>query len=47
MLSRKIETSGGQVIYRTVDELISPINGQWDDELLRLLFNPFEVQRTC
>jgi hypothetical protein len=43
MESRKIDLVRVQVLLSTVDELIDTINGAWDEDLLRLIFNPLEV----
>lgn len=45
MMSRKIETPRGNVLLRTVDELIDPLTGQWDIDILESIFNPLEVRR--
>jgi hypothetical protein len=29
-----------------VDELIDPVTGAWDEELIQLIFNPLDVDRT-
>jgi hypothetical protein len=33
--SRKVFSRKGQSILRTVDELINPITGEWDEEIIR------------
>jgi hypothetical protein len=43
--SRKVVTDRGRCILRTVDELINPITGTWDDDLINSIFNPFDVQQ--
>jgi hypothetical protein len=43
--SRKVVTNRGRCILRTVDELINPITGTWDEDLIKSIFNPFDVQR--
>jgi ribonuclease HI len=44
-LSRKIDTVRGHNLLRTVEELINPTTGQWDEELIRDTFHPLEVQK--
>jgi hypothetical protein len=43
--SRKVTTNRGQCILRTVDELIDPHSGSWDEELIRSIFTPFDVEQ--
>jgi hypothetical protein len=43
--SRKVETRRGQCILRTVDELINPHTGTWDEELINSIFSPFDVEQ--
>jgi hypothetical protein len=38
-------TSRGSIIYTRVEELINPATEQWDEGLLRSLFNPVDVNR--
>jgi hypothetical protein len=40
-----IQTPKGQVLLKTVDELIDPVTGAWDEELIQLIFNPLDVDR--
>jgi hypothetical protein len=35
----------GGVLYIKVHELISPITATWDEDLLRDIFNPVDVER--
>jgi hypothetical protein len=43
--SRKVVTDRGRCILRTVDELINPMTGTWDEDLIKYIFNPFDVQQ--
>jgi ribonuclease HI len=43
--NRRILSPRGQSIYTKVCELISPISGQWDEEILRSILNPVDVGR--
>jgi hypothetical protein len=36
----QIDSVGGQNLLRTVDELINPITGLWDEDLIRETFHP-------
>ncbi|GJM90843.1 hypothetical protein PR202_ga07161 [Eleusine coracana subsp. coracana] len=40
----KVQIARGGIILRTVNELINPIDGKWDEELLRDIFRPTDVQ---
>jgi hypothetical protein len=44
-VSRKIDTVRGQNLLRTIEELINPATGLWDEELVRDTFHPFEAQK--
>jgi hypothetical protein len=37
-------TPRGQCIYTKVSELISPLTGQWDEQLVADTFLPFDVE---
>jgi hypothetical protein len=41
---RKITTPRGHDIISTVCELIDPVTGQWDEELVNETFSPVDVQ---
>lgn len=41
--SRKVITSKGEILLRTVDELIDPYTGQWDELLIRASFLSVDV----
>jgi hypothetical protein len=41
----KVTTLRGGVLYIKVHELISPITATWDEDLLRDIFNPVDVER--
>ena len=41
----KVLTPRGNILVSTVDELINPINGRWDEELIRSLFWSVDVHR--
>jgi hypothetical protein len=43
--NRKILSSRGGAVYTRVCEPISPITGQWDEDLLKRLFCPIDVRR--
>jgi hypothetical protein len=43
--SRKISTRRGNVVYTKVSELINHDTGSWDEEILRDIFWPVDVQR--
>ena len=43
--SRKVETPRGQILLRHVEELIDQESGQWDEVLIRDIFNPIDVER--
>jgi hypothetical protein len=43
-VSRKIDSVRGQNLLRTVDELINPTTGLWDEELIQDTFHPIEAQ---
>jgi hypothetical protein len=45
MASRKIDTLRGRVVLSTVDKLIDPLTGTWDEAQLSEIFNPLDVQR--
>ena len=40
----RIQTPRGRCLATTVDELINPIDGNWDIDLLRSIFCPADVQ---
>jgi hypothetical protein len=42
---RKIQTPKGQVLIKLVNELIDPVSLQWDSDLIRDIFNPFDAAR--
>jgi hypothetical protein len=42
---RKIVTPRGECILTRVCELIDPVTGRWDDELLQSNFHPIDVER--
>jgi hypothetical protein len=44
-VTRKIETARGNCLLRTVDDLIDPVSGLWDEQLLSEIFNPLDVRR--
>ena len=44
--SRWIMTDHGNQVLTKVSELISPVTGEWDDELLRDNFLLIDVERT-
>ncbi|KAG2540904.1 hypothetical protein PVAP13_9NG588514 [Panicum virgatum] len=41
----KVLTPRGNIVISTVDELINPIDGRWDEEMIRSLFWPVDVHR--
>jgi len=41
----KVLTPRGNILVSTVDKLINPINGRWDEELIRSLFWSVDVHR--
>jgi hypothetical protein len=43
--SRKVMSPICGVVYTKVGELINPISNQWDEDLLRSLFNDLDVRR--
>ena len=43
--TRKVETIRGNIILNTVDEFIAQDTGFWDEELLRGILNPRDVDR--
>ena len=43
--SRKILTPRGNILLKTVDELIDPETHCWDEQLIRDIFNPIDVSR--
>jgi hypothetical protein len=43
--NRKILSPRGQCILTRVSELIDPISGKWDQELIRTNFHPIDVNR--
>lgn len=43
--TRQIITPRGGAIITKVNELIDPISEQWDEELIRSIFNPVDVGR--
>jgi hypothetical protein len=43
--TRKFDSLRGQSLVHIVDELISPIAGAWDGELMRSLFLPGDAVR--
>src|SRR3989337_2866167 len=43
--SRKIITPRGATLLSKVEDLIDPHSGQWDEELIRSIFNPVDVIR--
>ena len=43
--SRKAETPRGQILLRHVEELIDQSSGEWDEVLIRDIFNPIDVGR--
>jgi hypothetical protein len=43
--NRMILSPQGNTVYSKVSELISPVTGTWDSELLQELFSPVDVQR--
>jgi hypothetical protein len=40
-----VQTPRGQMLLRTVDELINPVTMQWDEQMLTENFNPIDVSR--
>ena len=40
-----IHTRKGNVLLRTVNELIDPNTGAWDVELIRIIFLPIDAER--
>jgi hypothetical protein len=42
--SPRNHTARGQVIFRKVSGLIDPILGDWDEAMIRDIFNPLEAQ---
>ena len=42
---RRIVTPRGGALYTKVADLIDPMTGQWDEELLHILFHPVDVHR--
>jgi hypothetical protein len=45
MPSRKIDTVRGQVIFRKVGDFIDPISSEWDEALIRDIFQPFGISK--
>ena len=43
--TRMVSTPRGACILTRVEQLISPINGEWDEELIREIFWPVDVER--
>jgi hypothetical protein len=43
--NRMVLTPRGGAVYTRVNELISPLSGQWDEDLLNGLFGPVDVSR--
>jgi hypothetical protein len=43
--NRKIISPRGGSVYTKVNELISPVTGQWDEDLLKGLFGDVDVWR--
>jgi hypothetical protein len=43
--TRKVQTSKGQCLLHTVDELINPVTGMWDEQLIRENFLQIDVER--
>jgi hypothetical protein len=43
--NRKIISPRGGSVYTKVNELISPVTGQWDEDLLKDLFGDVDVWR--
>lgn len=41
----KILTPRGNILVSTVNELISPIDGRWDEQLIRSMFWPVDAHR--
>jgi hypothetical protein len=44
-VSRHVVTARGRCILRNVDELINPMTDTWDEELIKSIFYPFDVQQ--
>jgi hypothetical protein len=42
-VTRRIQTDIGHCMLRTVDELINPFTGTWDEDLIHSNFNPYDV----
>lgn len=42
--NRKIQTRRGNILLRTVDELINPDTGVWDEEMIKDVFFPVDVE---
>ena len=42
---RRVISICGQTVITSVSDLIDPTTGQWDEELLRTVFNPVDVGR--
>jgi ribonuclease HI len=42
---RKVISSRGEAVYTRVEDLINPVTEQWDEELLRSILNPVDVNR--
>jgi hypothetical protein len=40
-----VQTPRGQMLLRTVDELINPVTMQWDEQMLNDNFNPTDLSR--
>ena len=43
--SRMIQTPKGNILLKSVDELIDPETHSWDKQLIRDIFNPIDVAR--
>jgi hypothetical protein len=41
----KVQTPRGNILISIVDELINPLDGRWDEELIRSLFWPVDFYR--
>lgn len=42
---RKVITPRGHTVLTSVNDLIDPISGNWDEELITTIFNPVDVRR--
>ena len=42
--NRRVITPRGHTILSRVNDLLDPISGNWDEDLIRAIFNPVDVR---